>query len=993
MYRKFLTPLLALSLSSSYLTAQPYWIWSGPVGQDQEVVHFRKVFQAKKGSPAKLYASCDNEMTIFVNGQQVTSSKSWETPQVVDISKHLIDGDNLIAVRGKNQGKGSAGLLVKLELGKGDSKTIIGSDKTWKASAKGALNWNTQAKANLSTWPDAFQVAKLGEGPWAKSINEKTLEAYANLKEPEATAPGSIKLKEGFKAELLYTVPLATQGSWVASTFDNKGRLIVSDQYGKLYRVSVPALGAPASDTKIEEIPVDLGEAQGLLWAFDSLYVITNSSKYPRGLWRVSDTNNDDVLDKVEMLRAFPNQGGEHGPHAVVLSPDGKSLYCVIGNQTPLTEIDSSRVPLNWGEDNLLPPLVGRGFMREVKAPGGWIAKTDPEGKTWELIASGFRNQYDAAFNTLGDLFTYDADMEWDFSTPWYRPTRVNHVLSGGEFGWRALSKKFPARWEDNLYPTSDVGPGSPTGVTFGYGAKFPAKYQNAFFISDWSYGKLYAIHLTPEGASYKAEVEEFMSANPLPLTDLNINPKDGAMYFMIGGRRVQSGLYRLVYNGKESTAPTELKLEGAAKELHALRKSLEAFHGVQDAAAIDKALANLGHADRTIRYSARIALEHQPIAQWKDRALKEPNPAIATRALMALIRSAKDDKSLFNPVLDALHRFDFAKLNEEERQALIRTYLIAFSRHGQPDESHLKSTLAKLAPLFPTKDAGLDVDLGELLTFLGDPSFLPHAITLVESAPTQEEQIAHAQNLRFAKAGWTKELRERYFKWVCLRAPAYKGGASFPMFMDDIKKDAIAGLSEAEKAELKPILEAKPNVDIPQFTFTPKSFVKNYSVEDLASLLNVGLEGGRNFDNGRNMFGQTTCFVCHRFGSEGGAIGPDLSSVAGKYSPRDLLTHIIEPNKEISDQYGQIEVTMVDGSKVYGRIMNLSGENISLNINMMDPNALQSINRKLIKSMTESKISMMPPGLLNTLSEDDILDLLAYLLSKGNRKDPMFEH
>ena len=50
-----------------------------------------------------------------------------------------------------------------------------------------------------------------------------------------------------------------------------------------------------------------------------------------------------------------------------------------------------------------------------------------------------------------------------------------------------------------------DIGPGSPVGVEFGYGAKFPAKYQKALFICDWTFGTMYAIHLEPNGATYKA--------------------------------------------------------------------------------------------------------------------------------------------------------------------------------------------------------------------------------------------------------------------------------------------------------------------------------------------------------------------------------------------------------------------------------------------------------------------------------------------------------
>src|SRR5207302_6699166 len=129
--------------------------------------------------------------------------------------------------------------------------------------------------------------------------------------------------------------------------------------------------------------------------------------------------------------------------------------------------------------------------------------------------------------------------------------------------------------------------------------------------ICDWSYGKMYAMHLTPDGAAYTATAEEFVSGAPLPLTDLVVNPKDGALYFAIGGRRTQSGLYRVTYAGKESTAPlANLRDQpgGAPGPLHALRRQLESFHGRQDPAAVETAWPHLNHADRYVRSAARIA-------------------------------------------------------------------------------------------------------------------------------------------------------------------------------------------------------------------------------------------------------------------------------------------------------------------------------------------------------------------------------------------------
>src|SRR5206468_9850774 len=177
----------------------------------------------------------------------------------------------------------------------------------------------------------------------------------------------------------------------------------------------------------------------------------------------------------------------------------------VCGDATqPMKPLSGSRGPLIWGEDHLLPRMPdGNGFMAGVLAPGGCVYRVDPDGKNWELISNGYRNPYDMAFNRHGELFTFDADMEWDMNTPWYRPTRVCLVSSGSEYGWRNGAGKWPPYYPDNLPAVLNVGPGSPTGVASGYGAKFPAKYQEAFFICDWSYGKMYAMHLTPDGAAY----------------------------------------------------------------------------------------------------------------------------------------------------------------------------------------------------------------------------------------------------------------------------------------------------------------------------------------------------------------------------------------------------------------------------------------------------------------------------------------------------------
>ena len=86
-----------------------------------------------------------------------------------------------------------------------------------------------------------------------------------------------------------------------------------------------------------------------------------------------------------------------------------------------------------------------RGLTRRGGATGdhgdGWgLASFDPEGKNFELFSMGERNPVDQAFNKDGELFLYDSDMEWDMGTPWYRPTNVQHVISGADAGNYVLS-------------------------------------------------------------------------------------------------------------------------------------------------------------------------------------------------------------------------------------------------------------------------------------------------------------------------------------------------------------------------------------------------------------------------------------------------------------------------------------------------------------------------------------------------------------------------
>lgn len=967
----------------------PSWIWLGKEAKAGQTVYFRKEVTVKGITTARLYATCDDQMTVFINGKEVVSSDQWQKPVFKDVTDSFLKdgrprggGRHVVAVRARNNAS-AAGLLLRLSF---DSPKVavnpVVSDATWRATEKPAEGW-LDLNFDDSGWTPATVVGRLGGKPWA-TITEATLAGSARLREPTATPAEQLKVAKDFKVELLYSVPKEKQGSWVNLCVDPKGRLIVSDQYGGLFRVTPPPVGGKGT-TRVEHIPVDIGEAQGLLWAFDSLYVVVNrGQKYASGLYRVRDTDGNGELDKVELLRKIDG-GGEHGPHAILLTPDGKSLVIACGNHTKLTQIDGSLVPRVWQEDHLLPRMWdSRGHARGILAPGGYFVSTDPDGKTWELVSIGYRNQYDAAYNRHGELFTYDSDMEWDMNTPWYRPTRVCHVTSGSEFGWRSGTGVWPDYYPDNLPAAVNIGPGSPTGMCFGTGTKFPSKYQEALYLCDWSYGKLYAVHLKPDGSSYKGEFEEFITGSPLPLTDIVVNPHDKALYFTTGGRRVQSGIYRVTYVGKESTENAPLRLSGW--EARANRRELESFHGKQDPRAVEAAWSYLGHADRFLRFAARTAIEHQPASSWQDRALAEKEPQAALTALVALARVG--DKGLLNRLLGELGRLEWKSLSDAQRLELLRVHGLAFTRMGRPDESARQRVIARFDPLYPSGNRLLNAELCQLLVYLEAPGVVGKTLKLLAAAPTQEEQIEYAKSLRVLKTGWTLDQRKELFAWY-LKALGYKGGHSFTGFIQNFRTETVATLTDKEKAELKTLLEAKP-VEKPVIVAAARPFVKKWTVDELVPVVEKGLYR-RDFDRGRRLFGEANCFACHRYDNEGGGFGPDLTSLAGRFNVRDLLESVIEPSKVISDQYAATVFATTDGRVIVGRVINLAGDTMMINTDMLNPDLMVRVDQRQVESQKPSPVSMMPTGLFDTFKDDEILDLMAYLLSRGDRGHKMF--
>ena len=916
----------------------------------------------------------------------------WNTVKIVAVGNriiHQINDVTTVDLTDDYPGAPRKGILA-LQLHQGPAMKVQFKDLTLKHLDK-------------KTGPEVLKKVLAVKKEQNVSQPHKIIVDSEHISAKEALSASEIVVPTGFRVELLYNVPLKEQGSWVALTKDPQGRLVASDQ-GKngIYRITVKDTEANTTNVKVEKLPIPLSGGMGILYAFNKMYFSKNGD----GLYEVTDGDGDGELEKVTKLPSS-NGGGEHGIHAVILTEDGKNIYFDGGNHSSLPPLANSRVT-HYSEDLLLPrQWDARGHARGRLAPGGWITIFDPIKKTHELFCNGFRNQYDITLNDDGELFAYDADMEWDFGSPWYRPTRICHAVSGAEFGWRSGTGKWPTYYEDSLPPVVDIGPGSPTGFVSGKGLKYPSRYQKALYALDWTFGTIYLVGLEPHGASYTGKTVPFCTGVPLPVTDAVVGD-DGALYFTVGGRGTQSALYRIVYEGEEVTELAKDEVNEEAQKARALRRSLEKYHGKKNPEAIPYALKYIGDKDRFIRYAARIAIESQPVEQWADKVLSLEEPQAIITGAVALARMGKAEHK--NALINKLNSLKLNELGEFQTLGALRAYHLTFIKFGKPSEKQLAEILKVLNPLFPHKSKNINRETLDLMVYLEAPGTVEKGMNLIVNrsapeipywaellernerygAPIQamlknhppSQEIWYAFALRNLRKGWTIEQRRAYFTFLN-EASKKSGGNSYPGFLTNIRNEALALCSNKEREALEDITGEDFN-PVPDFEIKPiVGPGKKWTIDQVNTVVNPRSLKKANFVNGRSLYFASTCGKCHRYSGLGGDVGPDLTSLPNKFDQNYLVTAIINPSKDISDQYQASNVILASGKTVSGLVVE-DGD-----FYVIYPSDTSKKETKVAKSdvldLEPSKVSQMPMGLLDTMNEQEVIDLMAYLLSGGN--------
>ncbi len=358
-----------------------------------------------------------------------------------------------------------------------------------------------------------------------------------------------LKVPPGFKVTVFADEALANDT--YAMTLDAKGRVVVTT------RGEIKTLHDDDGDGRADRSTLFARtETGGMGLCFDGNNLLFCGDGW---LSRYYDQDGDGQADGPPE-KILPLAFTEHGGHAMRKGPDGW-WYVIGGNDS---KISAEHAMLKTS------PIT--------RPEAGAILRMPPDFHGSEILAHGFRNPYDFDFNLLGDIFTYDSDVERDIFLPWYFFTRVYHVAEAGHHGWRVTG--YQRSWPRPTYDpgTVDVldwvGRGSPTGVACYRHDQFPGIYQEGLFVLDWTFGKVFFLQLVHHGlgvdrSGYVAHRELFLEptgTSGFAPTDIVVAP-DGSLLISIGGRRTRGSVYRVTYTGEKEEYPSVAPPEPTAAD------------------------------------------------------------------------------------------------------------------------------------------------------------------------------------------------------------------------------------------------------------------------------------------------------------------------------------------------------------------------------------------------------------------------------------------
>ncbi|MEM7476816.1 MAG: hypothetical protein AAF483_17670 [Planctomycetota bacterium] len=766
--------------------------------------------------------------------------------------------------------------------------------------------------------------------------------------------------------------------------------------------------------------------AHGLLFHRPYLYFVAND-----GVWRlnletqnIAETSDSGGL-KPERVLAIKT-GGEHHAHALRMGPDG-FWYLIVGNG-----VDNSKIP------NVASPVEN--------PRAGVIFRISSDWQQRQVWAHGFRNAYDFDFAADGSIITFDSDGEREVSLPWYRPTRVYQVQAGDDAGWVTRNWKVPNYDPAMPTVLAEFGRGSPTGVLNYRSDRLPARFYQANIVLDWTFGRILAVRangetevmVQPAGTSGFAVTDIDVLPNGALAVSVGGRRSRGGVYivdreeeYKVASARTQpepaesellpdSQLYQSL-NAQAKKRYQYLNSVGQGQRLDGAIEVLEAMDSdsASQVAAMRVLLDLFGGCGATLKSDGRDARQKAAVfdayrtlrpveagdlaSRWEAallNILERPNAVYAVREeavrglaviascselaktiLLKELRRTSDPSRKLHRLL-ALARVNPAFTRDE---ALLMADVMLeipaeIKRLGRNVDRNWTPRLEECFRALNTKATGLGGMLIEAPEF-GDPSHLVWCGALDEKSRAmaagkllrQSASRRDASVARFIDRSGVEVPSDILLQWARdpeLKPIAWKRMCSQP------KTAYVKPLSEAVQW-IDPGLSKKASAVIFELTGerikrTQKSPDQDYWMNNLDAINELEGEKLR----GKLIFAARQCARCHNAAK---ALGPSLEGISKRFGSADLLKSTVEPSDAISDRYRAIQILTEDGEVVVGFKVYESVDGLTL----LDAQAqTRRVNSEDIRQQRTASESLMPTGLLQGASLQDVADLLAYLNS-----------
>jgi putative membrane-bound dehydrogenase-like protein len=759
-----------------------------------------------------------------------------------------------------------------------------------------------------------------------------------------------------------------------------------------------------------------------------------------------TDKDEDDKPDSKEVfLTGFGGKDHDHSLHSLVAGPDGK-WYFNVGNAGPHEVKDKAGWNLRSGS------LYTGGSPYNKENNGGqksddgkvWVGglalRIGEDGKGLEVMAHNFRNAYELALDSYGNMWQSDNDDQ-------VVTCRTTWVMEGGNAGyfsadgnryWQADQRPgqstFTAHWhqeDPGVMPAGDnTGAGSPTGMVVYEGDAFGEQYRGMLLSCEAGKNVIYGYKPKTKGAGFELKRKNFIST--LKTVDDNykwdekvtseskwFRPSDisvgtdGALYIadwydpVVGGHKMddQKGfgrIYRITPTGKNLKLPN-INLNTVNGQI--------------------QALLNPAINVRNAGFAALKAQGVNVIDQVKN-ILKSTNPFHRARAIWLMAQLGEAGKIEVKRLLndkDAAIRLTAFRALKQDKTALPSLLKIAAKDTSSAVRREVAIALrdlpaAKSTELIVGLAAGFDGKDPWYLNALGIAAMGKEdtVYTAIKKVIGNDDPLLWSS--KFAKIAWrihpttaVKDLSLRAGSQKISKEERKKAITAIAFINTTKSVESMLKLRNSALADVKEHAEYWINFRKSNDWFSLYDWSKVTEKKDVDSKTNQELDklqanlekpgsheatGSKTLSiteinklagdikKGKVIF-NTKCAICHKVGDFGKTIGPDLTNINKKYDQLALLDAIVNPSAAIVFGYEPWVITMKDGTVVSGFM--LSQGNTMVIKDLSGKQHVLDVQKIKEKKQLANSIMPDPSGL--ALSKSDLADITAYLMSLGKSK------